>query len=414
MAKCEDLLSIPSLKNLQLLGGEAGLSRPMTWVYSILSQPFSNWVNFGDLIFYNAAGRDTSEAMLLSAVSEADTCGLAGIVFLLDAELLPSLPDSIGRRADELKLPVFMLSITESINNISKDIITHILKSDNQIHRETVFWQELLFGNAPENQEALLTRAYLSGINPRQHYCLYLIQFCNLPDYFRLPVQQKQVENPAAILSGFYSKIRSQLAHRLHTFWLVERGESCAVILPVSQSTQALNEPEFFTTIAQDLERQYAGARIRVSKGSVITSLEQAPRSFMEAQRAIYIENLYPEALPYINYSRLGFQRLLYEISDVELLRRYVEDTIGPLLKYDRKNGTDYYETLLGYYRMIRNVAKTAALLNYHRNSMILRLRKIQDLLHIDLDSVADFYNIYVALEIEEYLRKLNALNPLA
>ena len=88
----------PSLpQNLKLLGGEAGLSRPMTWVYSILSQPFSNWVNFGDLIFYNAAGRDTSEVMLLRAVSEADDCGLAGIIFLLDQDLLPSLPDSVGR-----------------------------------------------------------------------------------------------------------------------------------------------------------------------------------------------------------------------------------------------------------------------------------------------------------------------------
>lgn len=130
------------------------------------------------------------------------------------------------------------------------------------------------------------------------------------------------------------------------------------MILPVSQDAQVLNEPAFFVSIAQALEKQYDGARIRVSKGSVITSLEQTPRALMEAQRAIYIENLYPEALPYIDYSHLGFQRLLYEISDIELLRRYVADTIGPLLNYDSEHGTDYYGTLLSYYRMIRNVAK--------------------------------------------------------
>lgn len=44
---------------------------------------------------------------------------------------------------------------------------------------------------------------------------------------------------------------------------------------------------------------------------------------------------------------------------------------------------------------------------------MILRLRKIQAILQLDLDSVADFYNVYVALEIEEYLRKLQALNSI-
>ena len=264
MARCRDLLSIPSLKNLKLLGGEAGLSRPMTWVYSILSQPFSNWVNFGDLIFYNAAGRDTSEVMLLRAVSEADDCGLAGIIFLLDQDLLPSLPDSVGQRGDDLSLPVFALSITENINNITRDIITHIIKSDNEIHRETAFWQALLFGQASQDRDTLLTRAYLSGINPRQHYSLYLIQFCNLTDYFRLPVQQKQAEEPAAILSGFYSKVRSQLAHRLHSFWMVEHEESCVVILPVSQDARALNESAFFVSIAQALETQYNGAHPRV------------------------------------------------------------------------------------------------------------------------------------------------------
>lgn len=127
-------------------------------------------------------------------------------------------------------------------------------------------------------------------------------------------------------------------------------------------------------------------------------------------QRAIYIENLYPETLPFIDYSKLGFQRLLYEITDLSLLKEYVKDTIGPLLDYDKKNNTDYYDTLLCYYRNFKNVALTAKKLNYHRNSMILRIQKIESILNIDFNSIADFYNIYVALEIEEYLIKIEQL----
>ena len=407
MTHCRDLLSIPSLRNLQLLGGKKGLTRPMNWVYFILSQPFGNWVNYGDLIFYNPAGRDTSEDMLLSAIQEAELCGLAGLIFLLDPDLLPQLPDSVALEADRLAFPVFSLSITENINNISRDIITYIVQSNLQEKRGTSFWKKLLFEEASAEDPNLLTQAYINGINPRQSYCLYLFQFCNLPDYFKLPVQQRQVADPAALLSGFYSKIRFFLSGELTNYWLVEHQESCAVILHVSPSGPTTQSTQLFLSIVQKLEKQYPGARIRVAKGSLIFTLEQAPRSYIEAQRAIYIENLYPEELPYIDYSKLGFQRLLYEISDVELLRRYVEDTIGSLLLYDLQNHTDYYLTLLTYYRQMRNLTQTAQILNYHRNSMILRMQKIEEITGLDLSDHNHFYNIYVALEIYEYLKKL-------
>ena len=107
----------PSLKNLKLLGGEAGLSRPHDLGLLRSSASLScNWVNFGDLIFYNAAGRDTSEVMLLRAVSEAGWTAVWRAVSLSCwmQDLLPSLPDSVGQRGDDLSLPVFTLAITEN------------------------------------------------------------------------------------------------------------------------------------------------------------------------------------------------------------------------------------------------------------------------------------------------------------
>lgn len=48
--------------------------------------------------------------------------------------------------------------------------------------------------------------------------------------------------------------------------------------------------------------------------------------------------------------------------------------------------------------------------IHYHRNSMILRMQKIESILNMDFDSIADFYNIYVALEIQEYLLKIQEM----
>ena len=157
MTTTNNLLTLPTLSELKLIGGYSGLNRPMKWVYSILSQPFSNWVNYGDLIFYNAAGRDTSEKMLISAVEEAHRCKLAGIIFLLDEDLLPSIPKSIGICADKLAFPVFTLPITSNINNIQHDIIMHIINNEEKWDKSTKFWSDLLFGDCEPNQDQLLT-----------------------------------------------------------------------------------------------------------------------------------------------------------------------------------------------------------------------------------------------------------------
>lgn len=297
MTTTNNLLTLPTLSELKLIGGYSGLNRPMKWVYSILSQPFSNWVNYGDLIFYNAAGRDTSEKMLISAVEEAHRCKLAGIIFLLDENLLPSIPKSIGICADKLAFPVFTLPITSNINNIQHDIIMHIINNEEKWDKSTKFWSDLLFGDCEPNQDQLLNNAYHSDINPKMQFSLYLIQFCNVLEYCNMPVQQKQVDHPSSILSGFYSRVDYLLSQSLHEYWLINHQESCIVIMPVS-STPSDGAP--FIKIAQELEHQYVKAHIRISKGSLITDLKNIKKSYQEAQRANLIHLKIPEIWKYL------------------------------------------------------------------------------------------------------------------
>lgn len=56
------------------------------------------------------------------------------------------------------------------------------------------------------------------------------------------------------------------------------------------------------------------------------------------------------------------------------------------LRRYDERHGTDFYNTLYQYLLAERNVVATAKALFIHRNSMIYRLQRIQQLLDVDLD----------------------------
>lgn len=59
---------------------------------------------------------------------------------------------------------------------------------------------------------------------------------------------------------------------------------------------------------------------------------------------------------------------------------------LARLRSYDEQHGTEFYETLYRYLLLERNVTDTSKALNVHRNSLLYRLRRIQELLGRDLE----------------------------
>ena len=80
------------------------------------------------------------------------------------------------------------------------------------------------------------------------------------------------------------------------------------------------------------------------------------------------------------------------------LLNRLAEDNglaagllhpaLTSLKKYDEKHRTSLYGTLYEYLRLDRNVVATAKHLFIHRNSMIYRLQRLENLLNLNLDDI--------------------------
>ena len=63
-----------------------------------------------------------------------------------------------------------------------------------------------------------------------------------------------------------------------------------------------------------------------------------------------------------------------------------IHPALSILKKYDNKHMTDYFETLYIFLRKERSLVETAKELHIHRNSIIYRIEKIQQLIDLDLD----------------------------
>ncbi|MEU6249515.1 GAF domain-containing protein [Glycomyces sp. NPDC047010] len=140
-----------------------------------------------------------------------------------------------------------------------------------------------------------------------------------------------------------------------------------------------------------------AGQRVTVGASGRVADLERLPEAYAEAVRCT-------EAM--LTLDRRGEGACMEQLGFIGVLLgeagtgAFVERTLGPLLDYDRRRGTDLVGTLEAYYAAGGHLAKTKAALNVHVNTVSQRLDRIAAVLGRDWNSPARSLEVQLALRV--------------
>lgn len=74
---------------------------------------------------------------------------------------------------------------------------------------------------------------------------------------------------------------------------------------------------------------------------------------------------------------------------------------LAQLKAYDAENHTEFYETFCEYLRWERSYAKTAQVMGLHRNTLLYRIARIQDISELDLDDPDVRLHLLISFAIE-------------
>src|SRR5205807_10135103 len=109
-----------------------------------------------------------------------------------------------------------------------------------------------------------------------------------------------------------------------------------------------------------------------------------------------------PAALP---SARLGALRLIFHLAGNPALRAFQRDVLGPLEASDAARRSEFVRTLDAFLRAGGNHMRAARDLNVHRNTLIYRLERIQELLGgVNLEDPEARLNLQLALKIRAAL----------
>lgn len=126
--------------------------------------------------------------------------------------------------------------------------------------------------------------------------------------------------------------------------------------------------------------------------------------SYREAEHALSLGRRLLGGGQTVSFADLGLHRLLLAMSAHSELRDFYDDAVGELIAYDRRTGAGLLDTLEAYFAGNGSPTEAAQRLRLHRNTVLYRLRRIEQIGRLRLDDAATRLNLHLCLRIRDVL----------
>jgi sugar diacid utilization regulator len=259
------------------------------------------------------------------------------------------------------------------------------------------FIYELLYGNIENNQD-IISQGEIWGWNLEYPHGVIVFE---LEEYEQYSSDFQLVKILFDIVSTKLGKIGKK------PILLNKKGE-IVVLLTIDkcsfQEQKTLIEM-FVKKVINKAEEKVAPRIVRVGVGRIYDNPNEIFRSYQEAKVALELGRLLNMRLTIPCFGDLGLARILYN-HDYQELQDFYQETLGNLEKYDKEQGSELLNSLEKYL-LHRCELKTAAdALFLHPNTLRYRLKKIEEILSLDLNEFDIKLNLMAAFKIK-YLKKV-------
>lgn len=182
------------------------------------------------------------------------------------------------------------------------------------------------------------------------------------------------------------------------------KGNNIVVVTGTDLSNQAGSLKDTVSALVAYLcESTGDTIQIKVGVGKAYPDIRMISRSYEEAREALKIAQLSEQA-HVVFFDNLGFYKILSEKNRGDL-ERFVEELLQPVFDYDRQKKGDLIKTLETYFETNRNLKLTSTRLFTHYNTVLYRIKKIEELTGISLDSPENALNLEIAINILKLFR---------
>lgn len=395
-----------------MLHGE-GLQAILHYVHRLMEKPVILMDQVGELLSSSPALADIQapdkladiQPFIQSTLTHAAAYPLVGtrkppngfMIFPIGAK--PNFLGYLALLTDEPLDEVDMAALEHVCTVISFELVKEQAVFETEQNLKGQFIEQLLTGQISSR---LIDQARHLQMDPNRSYQALTIHVENAPGDFP--------DFYSRLLAARRNLIQMATDHFLHPSpfgMIVAKHDHLVVLLSYAHSRFGTNKQRFlkeqcqkFTSCIQ--EKQW-GFRASIGIGSVRNGLKDVYKSSEEAMKCLSFLKTYKMEHSYLSYAELGGKRLLLQNAAEDLLD-YVCETLGPLLIYEKSRKREFLQTLAAFLDHGLRMKETAQSLTIHQNTLIYRIKRIEEILGISLTNQKQFLDVSLALLLYQLL----------
>ncbi len=396
-----DIRKIWSGGRAELVAGKAGLDREVLF-YDMMEQPdVKPWLRKGILMITTGYAIRNDRNALLDLIRTLNEAGAAALA--IKTRFFDDFPQAALELADQLKFPLFFLDNKAGFVEVVYPVMVAIVEARNNVEMRTryqigrvekreldrKFFFDLLQGKAGSEDEAQIR--------------------ANSLNWPMLPVRLIQI-GPADGKKTLTIPETERIRKMTEQFFQLENLK-CVSMDSRERLFFLFEDPERNEAFRNRLENYIHDFNEKRKKKifcgvSALIGIYQETAG--ETEKLLDLEEI--SRCVYADESVLwredcAYEELMLRISRLPDVREYVQQRLSSLEDYDEKHATNLVQTLEIFLKNRGARKQTAEEMFLHRNTMMYRIKKMEELLGCSLSDAGVLKELEFACEIRPYLR---------
>ena len=254
-------------------------------------------------------------------------------------------------------------------------------------------WVQMWLSGTPADDDLMATRAQQAGFDPESMYMVAV---------FRATTDA----GTSLPLESLIPLVRDDITRRQITGAVGQYVDVIVALYPLENAAQAPRVRRMIEEVRAQLAMRTPSGLVAAGISRPAGGLSTLREAYREAKDALSIANELGDREQTTFYGDLKLFQLLLALKERNLdhLKRFYAETLGPLVEHDDRKQGDLIRTLNGFFDANGNLAKAATDLDVHRNTLVYRLERISELTGLNLDDAENRLILHLALKVQRVL----------
>lgn len=360
---------------IKLLAGKRGIKNIVRWIHMVENTEIANFLQGGEIVFTTGIGLN-NKTDLLDLIKENKRNNASGIIINI-GPYINEIPQEVIDYCEENDFPLFTVPWKIRLSQIMRIFSKEILQSE-QVNLElSTAMKNAIFSK--EDGSLYLNTFEKYGFMLDWPYSVTIIEFNNIDKKKKMTIRI-DIENRLIFLN--------------EKFFIFEINSLFIIVLGKCTDVRV---KEIIKDIVTSIEEKYKNIIFYIGIGQTTKTADCIYKSYANAKNVLKLNKSLGDNNRILNYNDLGLYKVLLSIDDNTIIKKYCDETLGKLIKFDLVNSTDYIGFLRVYLQNNCNSIKTSENLYIHRNTVNYKVHKIEDILGCDLGEMETRTNLYTA-----------------